>query len=176
VSALLLALALPLAGCPVTACAVSPGAPRPLVPAEGVVEAPLRRVAPGASPAAAGLRPVPLPPALLPVPALPPLRLGPPPVPRAAGPARRRGEDSAVGEDKFKHFFMSFVITTVGYGVARIAMGHDPAVFTAIAVGALAGIGKEVYDARTGGDASVGDLAWDGLGIGVGTALNTQIR
>jgi uncharacterized protein YfiM (DUF2279 family) len=36
---------------------------------------------------------------------------------------------------------------------------------------AVAGVGKELYDARTGGDPSVRDLAWDAAGAGVASLL-----
>lgn len=100
-----------------------------------------------------------------------------PPVAAPAGRARPRREDRLEPrEDKLKHFFMSFAITSVGYGVARIAVDHGAAVAASAAAAALAGIGKELYDARHGGDASAADLAWDALGIGAGTSLVTQVR
>ncbi|HET9985447.1 MAG TPA: hypothetical protein VFQ38_17730 [Longimicrobiales bacterium] len=191
-SALLLAVALPLAGCPVPACAARLGAPGPVGSVTSAAAAPLAPVPPGATPAAASLRPAQLPPSLRlegsprlrgaePLAAVPRRAAAPYPGPRRWARAADLGPPGTVrarppGEDKLKHFFMSFAITSVGYGVARLALDHGPAVVAASAGGALAGIGKEAYDARTGGDASVGDLAWDALGIGVGTALNTQIR
>lgn len=191
-SALILAVALPLAGCPVPACAARLAAPGPGGSAPSIAAAPRVPVPPSATLAAASLRPVPLPPSLRlggpsaprgaePLAAVPRRAAAPHPGPRGRARAADLGPADTVrsrppGEDKLKHFFMSFAITSVGYGVARLALDHGPAVVAAIAGGAVAGIGKEAYDTRTGGDASVGDLAWDALGIGAGTALNTQIR
>lgn len=53
-----------------------------------------------------------------------------------------------IGIDKFMHFWLSFGITQISPGLAWIA-----------------GIGKEVYDAISGGDSSIGDLIADGFGI-----------
>ena len=50
--------------------------------------------------------------------------------------------------DKFYHFWISFGIAFFKPGLAM-----------------LAGVGKEVYDAFSGGAADVWDLAADGLGI-----------
>ncbi|MBX6363144.1 MAG: hypothetical protein IRZ00_04690 [Gemmatimonadetes bacterium] len=96
--------------------------------------------------------------------------------PRAARLRPHRKDGLEPREDKLKHFFMAFAITSVGYGVARIAVDHGAAVGASVTAAALAGIGKELYDARHGGDASAADLAWDALGIGAGTGLVTQVR
>ncbi len=50
--------------------------------------------------------------------------------------------------DKFWHFWISFFIAFFKPGLAM-----------------LAGVGKEVFDALSGGVADAGDLAADGLGI-----------
>ena len=55
---------------------------------------------------------------------------------------------NTIPTDKLLHFWVSF----------GIAFLHP-------AMAALAGIGKEVYDAASGGVADAGDLAADGLGI-----------
>ncbi len=53
-----------------------------------------------------------------------------------------------IGADKLLHFWVSLLITQVSPGLAW-----------------LAGVGKETYDAFSGGVASAGDLIADGLGI-----------
>lgn len=53
-----------------------------------------------------------------------------------------------VETDKFLHFWISFAIAFFKPGLAMIA-----------------GVGKEVYDALSGGIVDVYDLAADGLGI-----------
>lgn len=53
-----------------------------------------------------------------------------------------------IGTDKLLHFWFSFIIAFTSPGLAW-----------------LAGIGKETYDAFSGGVASLGDLIADGFGI-----------
>ena len=53
-----------------------------------------------------------------------------------------------IAPDKLAHFWVSF-------GIA----------FLFPVMAAAAGIGKEIYDSVSGGDADAGDLAADGLGI-----------
>ncbi len=114
-------------------------------------------------------------------PARPPVRAAmqprPPGHPAAEGAAAPAGRDPWLGEDKLKHFFMSMAIVNLGYGVARAAgVDHRLAVGAAAGVGAVAGLGKELYDRRTGGDASVRDLAWDALGVVAGAVLAAHSR
>ncbi|GMV95108.1 MAG: hypothetical protein AMXMBFR82_48860 [Candidatus Hydrogenedentota bacterium] len=56
-----------------------------------------------------------------------------------------------IGTDKLLHFWFSFIIAFTSPGLAW-----------------LAGIGKEAYDALSGGAASLGDLIADGFGILIG--------
>ncbi|MCP4640516.1 MAG: hypothetical protein GY851_08790 [bacterium] len=53
-----------------------------------------------------------------------------------------------IGQDKLFHFWASFFIGLLSPGLA-----------------AVVGIGKEVYDAFSGGFAEAGDLLADGIGI-----------
>jgi len=53
-----------------------------------------------------------------------------------------------IAPDKLLHFWISFAIAFTSPGLAW-----------------LAGVGKEAYDALSGGMASAGDLIADGLGI-----------
>lgn len=71
--------------------------------------------------------------------------------------------------DKQKHFAVS-----VALGAAGRTLSDDP--YKAFAIGIAPGIAKEVYDIKYG-CASVYDLAWDALGVGVGlTGTNIIIR
>lgn len=60
----------------------------------------------------------------------------------------------------------------MGYGLVRVAgMGRAASFTLATALTAVAGIGKELRDARRGGDPSIRDLVADGAGIVAGTGL-----
>jgi putative lipoprotein len=85
--------------------------------------------------------------------------------------------DRWLGEDKLQHFFLSFALTNMTYGVGRWT-GMDPtaASVTAGATAAAAGIGKEIYDHQHGGRFSVKDLTWDGLGIATGLVVTAHAR
>jgi putative lipoprotein len=85
-----------------------------------------------------------------------------------------RGEDRWLGRDKGLHAAASAVIAAAGYAASapwidapagRAAVGAS----LALSVGAA----KEVWDARTGGDPSWKDFAWDAIGtaVGIGVAL-----
>jgi uncharacterized protein YfiM (DUF2279 family) len=86
--------------------------------------------------------------------------------------------DRWVGEDKWKHFFASFVVTSISGSAARAA-GLDPAPSAWVGAGAgvAAGAWKEIRDRRRA-DAtpSLKDAAWDLAGIGAATALLRQVR
>lgn len=95
-----------------------------------------------------------------------------PPV-AAAEPAA----DAWIGEDKARHFLMSFGVTMMGYGVARASGVAEADARVAAAAGSgLAGVGKEIHDLRAGGPFSVRDLAWDAAGIAAGVMLLFNIR
>jgi uncharacterized protein YfiM (DUF2279 family) len=61
----------------------------------------------------------------------------------------------------------------MGYGGLRaFSVRQRDALVTSIAVALLAGVGKELRDRMGHGDASVRDLFWDVVGIGVGVGLS----
>ena len=86
--------------------------------------------------------------------------------------------DRWVGEDKWKHFFSSFVVTSISASAARAA-GLDPApsAWVGAGVGVAAGAWKEIRDRRRpGATPSLKDAAWDLAGVGTATALLHQDR
>lgn len=81
------------------------------------------------------------------------------------------GGDRWFGTDKAKHFFMAAFVESAAFSGLRLTgMHRGPALNTAVGFAAGVGVGKEVYDHFSGGDASLRDLTWDGLGI-VGAAV-----
>jgi uncharacterized protein YfiM (DUF2279 family) len=84
--------------------------------------------------------------------------------------------DAWLGEDKFMHFAMSYVITTGSFGAARVVTDKDASLATGIALGAAAGILKEIYDKRDSRRFSVRDLLWDAAGITAGVLIARQTR
>jgi uncharacterized protein YfiM (DUF2279 family) len=85
---------------------------------------------------------------------------------------RRRPRDPWFGEDKARHFGMSYAITTFTSGGARLAGAGDAAALpAALVVAGVAGIGKEVYDRRAGGLFSYRDLVADAVGIAAGVLV-----
>ncbi len=85
--------------------------------------------------------------------------------------------DRWFGEDKVQHFFLSFAVTNMSYGTARLlGMDSGPASVTAGITAGAAGIGKEIHDQATGGRFSLKDLVWDGAGIAAGLTLVSNAR
>jgi uncharacterized protein YfiM (DUF2279 family) len=82
------------------------------------------------------------------------------------------GGDSWFGIDKVKHFFMGAFVQSVGYSAVR-ATGttHSASLAAATAVTAGVSVGKELWDAHSGGTPSVRDLTWDAVGAGAATLL-----
>jgi putative lipoprotein len=77
--------------------------------------------------------------------------------------------------DKAQHFFSSAFVQSLGYGVLRrTGLSHGAALGGASIATAAVGVGKEIYDSRTGGDASIRDLVWDAAGAGAMTLLLTH--
>ena len=91
---------------------------------------------------------------------------------RLQGPGDHPGGDSWFGTDKVKHFFMGAFVQSIAYSTVR-ATGAKHNASLAAATGVTAGVslGKELWDAHTGGTASVRDLAWDAAGAGAATLL-----
>jgi uncharacterized protein YfiM (DUF2279 family) len=85
--------------------------------------------------------------------------------------------DRWFAEDKVQHLFLSFAVTNLTYGSARlVGMDSGPALVTAGVTAGAAGIGKEIYDYSTGGHFSLRDLVWDGAGIAAGLTLVSHAR
>lgn len=85
--------------------------------------------------------------------------------------------DNWFGEDKLKHFFTSFVATSLAASGSRI-VGADVSDSRWIGVAAGSGVGlmKEVYDYRAGGPFSIEDLFWDAGGISSATLFLYETR
>ncbi|MEO5904245.1 MAG: hypothetical protein ABIQ55_09560, partial [Gemmatimonadaceae bacterium] len=96
------------------------------------------------------------------------LKRGPDSVPATHPPMT----DTFVGSDKVKHFLISGFVETVGFSAMQLAgAGRATSLLAATAVGAATGVGRELHDRGTKGLFSLGDLAWDGLGIGAALLL-----
>lgn len=85
------------------------------------------------------------------------------------------GGDRWFSPDKAKHFFMAAFVQSASFSVLRSArVRWSGSIAGASAVTAAVSFGKEVHDARTGGDASVKDLVWDAGGAAGATVLLRQ--
>ena len=93
-----------------------------------------------------------------------------PRIPEAAHP------DRWFGDDKFRHLTMSFATTSFAFAAARSLGMDDGAAPAAAAATLAAGIGKELFDARSGGFFSLRDLAWDVAGAVAGYAVARNVR
>jgi uncharacterized protein YfiM (DUF2279 family) len=88
------------------------------------------------------------------------------------GPGDHPGGDSWLGVDKVKHFFMGAFVQSVSYSAVRATgANHGASLVTATAVTASVSVGKEWWDAHSGGTPSVRDLTWDAAGAGAATLL-----
>jgi uncharacterized protein YfiM (DUF2279 family) len=73
--------------------------------------------------------------------------------------------DNWFSADKLQHFFSSAFVQSMAYGTLRgIGVQHGTALAGASVTTAVVGVGKEIHDARTGGDVSARDLVWDAAG------------
>ena len=83
--------------------------------------------------------------------------------------------DPWFGRDKLLHFAASAVIQGTTHAVLR-ANGADygRASRGAAIVTLTAGVGKEIWDHRRGGDASWRDLTWDAIGGATGAVAVRQ--
>jgi uncharacterized protein YfiM (DUF2279 family) len=89
----------------------------------------------------------------------------------AFGPAGSP-DDRWLAEDKLKHFFTSFVATSLAASGARVAgLDRERSLVLGAGAGLGAGVLKEIHDARAGGGFSYRDLLWDLAGIGAAAAL-----
>lgn len=84
--------------------------------------------------------------------------------------------DPFFGEDKFKHFVTSFIVTSLAASGARAAgLDHDSALLVGVGTGAAVGIGKEVRDlGREDARASINDIVWDLAGVGAAAAVASR--
>lgn len=90
-------------------------------------------------------------------------------------PAVPSDRDPWFGCDKFLHFAASAVIQGAAYSVLRAnGRGYGPASRGAALVTLTAGVGKELWDRHRGGDASLRDLTWDGIGGATGAVVMRQ--
>lgn len=80
--------------------------------------------------------------------------------------------DKWLAPDKLKHFFMSAFIESASYSALRAArVNRHDALVGAAGLAVSVGLGKEVYDSRTGEGFSMRDLAWDAAGTAAGAAF-----
>jgi len=84
--------------------------------------------------------------------------------------------DPWLGEDKFKHFTMSYAITAFAYAGSRTVLDRDASIGVAIAAGSAAGLLKELRDRSVGQPFSFRDLVWDAAGIVLACVVVRQTR
>ncbi|HEX8395410.1 MAG TPA: hypothetical protein VF665_23875 [Longimicrobium sp.] len=84
--------------------------------------------------------------------------------------------DSWIGEDKLKHFFVSFAVTSLAASGARAAgLSRDASTLVGVGTGVSVGAWKEWSDRNAGtGTPSFRDFAWDLGGVGVAAAVQQQ--
>jgi uncharacterized protein YfiM (DUF2279 family) len=84
--------------------------------------------------------------------------------------------DRFFGEDKFKHFITSFIVTSLAASGARAAgLDHDTSLWVGAGTGATVGIAKELSDRRReGSTASFKDIVWDLAGVGAAAAVQSR--
>jgi uncharacterized protein YfiM (DUF2279 family) len=88
-----------------------------------------------------------------------------------------RKEDPWFGSDKFRHFLLSYAVTSFTFASLRSGGLHgDDALAGGMAAAAVAGLGKEVHDRRRGGLFSGRDLVADGVGIMTAYFLLREVR
>ncbi|WP_164021247.1 YfiM family protein [Pyxidicoccus trucidator] len=81
--------------------------------------------------------------------------------------------DEWLGEDKAKHFAACTVLAAGGYGAGALVFEAPAARWlTGAGLAMGAGLGKELYDSRSGGTGfSTKDLVWDAAGTATGLGL-----
>ena len=85
------------------------------------------------------------------------------------------GGDRWISADKAKHFFTAAFVQSASFSAFRLARVRvSGSIAGASVVTAAVSIGKETYDARTGGDASAKDLVWDAAGAAGASVLLHQ--
>lgn len=93
-------------------------------------------------------------------------------------PGPKPPRDRWFGEDKLRHFFASFVVTSITASAARAAgMDAQASMWAGAGAGAGVGVMKEVHDLATRrGTPSLRDLTWDVAGIVAGSAVVRQVQ
>ena len=87
-------------------------------------------------------------------------------------PTRQAEDDRWFGTDKVRHFFVSAMLQSLGYGTLRaLDVRHGSALAGASVITAGFGIGKELSDRRHGRNVSARDLIWDAAGAGAASLL-----
>jgi putative lipoprotein len=82
------------------------------------------------------------------------------------------GGDRWLSSDKAKHFFTAAFVQSASYSALRFTgSSRTGSLVGAGVVAGAASVGKEIYDSRAGGSASVKDLTWDAAGMAAATAL-----
>jgi putative lipoprotein len=85
--------------------------------------------------------------------------------------------DPWFGEDKLKHLFSSFVISSFAASGARAAGFDRPVrIGATVGIGAGTGVAKEVADYRARGQFSYRDLIWDMVGVAAAAVVANQTR
>jgi uncharacterized protein YfiM (DUF2279 family) len=98
-------------------------------------------------------------------------------VPPRRQPAQSAPRDHWFGPDKVKHFFMSAMIQSSAYALARSAdASRSNAQVAASVISTAVGVAKEVRDRRHATSFSVRDLVWDGAGALTAAALLNGTR
>lgn len=81
-------------------------------------------------------------------------------------------DDRWFGADKVRHFFVSAMLQSLGYGTLRaLDVRHGSALAGASVITAGFGIGKELNDRRHGRNVSARDLIWDAAGAAAASLL-----
>jgi putative lipoprotein len=85
--------------------------------------------------------------------------------------------DGWLGADKIKHFMVSMVVQSFTYSTAQAAgMERGDAMRASLAITAVAGLGREIYDGKVKGRFSVSDLVWDAGGMVAATEMLKRTR
>lgn len=93
-------------------------------------------------------------------------------------PGPRPPGDRWFSEDKLRHFFASFVVTSITASAARAAgLDAKASMWTGAGVGAAVGTVKEIRDLATRrGTPSLRDLTWDLAGVVSAAAVVRQVQ
>lgn len=88
------------------------------------------------------------------------------------GGATQPTKDSWFATDKAQHFFMAAFVQSLSFsGLRAVELSRGASLVGATVASSAVSVGKELYDAKHGGDPSVKDLTWDAAGIGAATLL-----